>query len=95
MKYNKQIIEIRKDIIFKKDYRSQYIIVIAIFAEQERIDNDLQKMNWESGKGTKYISFKNSTSDARLRALYVNEINNVEVKYKYIINIDLSEEVEY
>jgi hypothetical protein len=52
-------------------------------------------MNWDSGKGTKYILFKNRTLDVRLVVLHINEMNDVEVKYEYITNIDLSEEVKY
>ena len=52
-------------------------------------------MKWAGSKGTKYISFKNSTSDVRLDVLYINEMNNIEVKYEFIKNVDLSEEIEY
>ena len=33
IKYDERIVEIRKDITFKKDYKSQCIIIIAILAE--------------------------------------------------------------
>ena len=32
IKYDERIVEIRKDITFKKDYKSQCIIIIAILA---------------------------------------------------------------
>ena len=95
LKYKERIIEIKKDVIFKKDCKLQYIIVIATPAEREHADNDLQKMKWDGGNGAKYISFQNSTSDTRLGALHINSMNNVEVKYEYITNVNLSEEVEH
>ena len=52
-------------------------------------------MNQNGGKGTKYISFKNSTSDTRIGALHINKMNNVEVKYEYIQNVDMNNIVEY
>jgi len=45
MKHDERIVEIRKDITFKKDYKSQCIIIMAILVEWERIDNELLKMN--------------------------------------------------
>ena len=68
---------------------------MATLVERECVDNDLQKIKWDGGNGTKYISFQNSTSDTRLGALHVNSMNNMEVKYEYITNVDLLEEVEY
>ena len=44
------------------------------FNQRERVDKDLQKMIWDGGNGIKYISFKNSTSEARLGALHMNEL---------------------
>ena len=52
-------------------------------------------MIWDGGNGIKYISFKHSISEARLGALYMNKLKNIEVKYEYITNVDLLEVVEY
>ena len=41
LKYDKQIVEIKKDIIYEKDYKSQYIVIIAVQSERERVDRDL------------------------------------------------------
>ena len=68
---------------------------MIILAEREWVNNDLQMMEWDGGKGTKYILFWNSILDARLGALYINSMKNVEVKYEYITNINLSEKIEY
>ena len=50
-------------------------------------------MGW--GNITKYTSLKESSSDTRFRALYINSMNNFKVQYKYIENINLSERVRY
>ena len=57
LKYKERIVEIKKDVTFKKDYKSQCIVVIAILVEREHVDNDLQKMKWDRGNSTKYILF--------------------------------------
>ena len=41
LKYDKRIIEIKKDIIYEKDHNSQYIVIIAVQSERERMDRDL------------------------------------------------------
>ena len=38
LKYDKQIVEIKKDIIYEKDYKSQCIVIIAVQLEREQIE---------------------------------------------------------
>ena len=52
-------------------------------------------MKQDSGNTIKYISLKESSSETRFRALHINSINNIEVQYEYIENVDLSEKVSY
>jgi len=51
-------------------------------------------MKWAGGKGTKYISFKNSTSDARLSTLYINEMNNIETRFQSLFNAKIEDRIK-
>ena len=44
LQYQERIIEIKKDVMFKKDYELQCIIIMVTLAERERVDSDLQRM---------------------------------------------------
>ena len=65
LKYNDRIVEIKKGIVHKKDYKSECIIVLAVLLERERVDFDLQQIKWDRGNITKYILLKESLSDTR------------------------------
>ena len=95
LKYNDQIVEVNKDIMYKKDHKSECMIVLVVLSEQEIVDYDLQQMKSDGENTTKYISLKESSSETRFRVLYINSINNIKVWYKYIENVDLSKKVSY
>ena len=90
---NERIIELKKDIIFKKDYKQECMVILATLANRDKIDNSLQVMKWDRGHYTRYISFRSSKSNMRLGELHINSLCNVPVKYKYIENKELSEKV--
>jgi len=43
----------------------------------------------------KYISFKESTSNQRLGALHINEMNNVETRFELFENAKVMDQVTY
>ena len=43
----------------------------------------------------KYISFKESISHIRLRALQINELNNIETRFKNLKNASVFDRVTY
>ena len=49
------------------------------------MDGEIQKMKWLD-ESTKYISFKHSKLSTRLGALYLNSMNNIPAKYKFLTN---------
>ena len=93
MQWKEYIVEIRKEIIYKWDFKSEYIIVLVILLEWKKVDNNLQKMKWNRGTDTKYILFKNDKVDTRFGTLFTNFVNNIVVRCAYVKNIDLLEEV--
>ena len=42
-----------------------------------------------------YISFKQSTSNIHFRALHINEMNNIEVRFEILFDIKELDRVEY
>ena len=72
-----------------------YHCISCLIRKRERVDFDLQQMKWDGGNVMKYISLKESSSNTRFGALHINSMNNVEVQYEYIENVDLSETVSY
>ena len=83
IKRTNKIIKTKKAFIYKRDYKSQCIIVYATLSTYETIDKELQQMKWLD-RHTKYLSFKNSDPKMRLSALYLNSLNNTSVKYKFL-----------
>jgi len=54
----------------------------------------LEKINF-GRKHLKYISFRNASSNIKLGGLHINNVNNIEVRYKYLKNIKMTDLVEY
>ena len=88
------VLETKKNFIYEKDYRSKFITVYTTLSLHETVDQKLQQMKWKDGH-TKYLSFRNSTPQMRLSALYLNSMNNVSVKYEYLKNCSVYNEVKY
>ena len=57
------------------------------------MNSDLQVLDIGNGKNFKYISFRNSSSEAKLCSLHINEINNVDVKFELLENINMMDKV--
>ena len=83
----------KKDYIFERDYKLKCMEIYAILPEKERMDNNLQKDKLPKGK--KYISFKHSSSNMYFGALYINEMNNIEVNFETLYNVAQTDQVKY
>jgi len=46
LKLEQRLLEIKKDFIYEKDYKSQCIIVFTILLNQEKMDHQLQQIKW-------------------------------------------------
>ena len=73
---------------------SRSLVVYTALSNREKVDADLQNIEVGNGKFYKHISLCNTTSDIKVASLYINNINNVEVKYEYIKNADINDIVE-
>jgi len=85
------VFEIEKEFIFEKDYKSKYMVIHAILL-YKKVDDELQVSDFIKGS-YKYISFKNSTLDIRLNTLQINEMNNIETRFKTLINTNIFDHV--
>ena len=94
LKLGDRVLETKKDFIYEKDYKLQCMTVYTTLSTHEKIDRQLQEMKWIDGY-TKYISFKNSTPKTRIRALYLNSMNNIQVKYEFLTNCLIYDKVKY
>ena len=81
-KHYDKILEIKKEYIFEKDYKSKCLTIYAIQSKQEIIDKELQDFYLGNSFQFKYIFFCNSILDMRLGALHINNIANVPVKFE-------------
>lgn len=67
-------------------------MVIHAILLYKKVDDELQVSDFIKGS-YKYISFKNSTLDIRLNTLQINEMNNIETRFKTLINTNIFDHV--
>ena len=68
--------------------------IYVVLPEREKIDRQLMDMSLFNTK-FKYILFKESTSNQRLGALHINEMNNIETQFELFENAKVMDRVTY
>ena len=87
------IVEVRKEVIYQKNYKSKYLVIYSIQSLWKQIDEQLQIASFQSGQHTKYISFKYTSPDIKLGTLHSNNISNIVAKYEVLYNININDKV--
>ena len=72
----------QKETVYENGYRLKGIVVYVIQSKREEIDNIMQSFEIPEMKDIKYISFKNTTSDDKVRVLHLNKIYNGKVRFE-------------
>ena len=62
---------------------------------REKVDQDLQSIQVSNRTYYQYISFHKIPSETKMCGLYINNINNVLVKYEFIDNASVLDLVKY
>ena len=93
--YTEQIFEINKDKVFEKDMELWGLVLYTTLSNRDKFNNDMQNIEIGNGKFYKYILLYYTLSDIKVAILHVNDINNVEVKYKFIKYVDMNDIMEY
>ena len=91
----KGIVEIRKETVYQKNYESKCLVIYCILSTWEEINQQLQNCQFQSGKYAKYVFFKNTNLEIKLGTLYVNNLNNIQVKYEVLHNISVVETIKF
>jgi hypothetical protein len=86
-------LEIKKDRVYKKDYRTTGIVIYSTLSNREQIDTNLQMLKVGNSKNFKYIFFYYTSLNIKLYSLHINKINNVNMKYELLQNIDIIDKV--
>ena len=66
-------------------------MIYSILSRAEEINNKLMEKNLWEGDHTRYISFKATNANIRLRALHANNIVNIRDKYEILDNISVNQ----
>ena len=66
-----------------------------MLSKREILDNILQELEIPGMEDIKYISFKNTFSNDKIGALYLNNMANVKVRFKILKNTNVLEVAEY
>ena len=81
----KVLIELKKEIIYKQGYWSKGFVIYGVQSETEIVEDKLLQTYF--GNGMEYVSFKYTTLEIKLGALYTNSYKNIKAKYKVLYNI--------
>lgn len=90
MDLNQNLIDIKKEYTYEKGTRSKVLAIYAVEREAKEIDEvlcDLKSPRYS------YMSYKHTTSDERLAAMYRNDRNNIKSRYETLFEVNLKEEV--
>ena len=83
-------IDIKKRFTYERNTRSKVLTVYAIEEEAKEVDEKLCEL---VSPGYKYVSYRNTSSDERLVAMYHNERKNIKSRYETLYNVNLKDEV--
>ena len=64
-------------------------------SNREKVDQDLQSIQVSNRTHYQYILFHKIPLETKMCSLYVNNINNVPVKYEFINNASILDQVKY
>jgi len=84
------LIEVKYDIIYEQNYKSKCIVIYAIESKAIIIDKKLAELSFSYISYTKYISFKNTDSQNRIRCLYTNNCRNINGKFEILYNTNIN-----
>ena len=87
--------KLRKEYVYENGYKTKAVVVYAVLSKREVLDNKLQELTIPSIEDAKYISFRNTLSNDKVGALYLNNMNNIKVQHETLMDINMLEEVEY
>ena len=92
--YEEVIFEIKKKMVYENDSESLYITVYATLDKREQVDKEMQDITVGDRNFFQYISFQNSDAQAKLGSLYINDINNIDIRYELITQSDMENRVQ-
>jgi len=84
------VVEVKKKYTFERGSRSKVLVICVIESKAKEVDELLCLIK---SPRFKYISYRKSTSDEKLRAMYINDQTNATGKYEILENVSLNDEV--
>ena len=64
-----------------------------IESRKDEIDKKLQETEWRDSTAIQYLSLRHSILDIRLEYLYINNLNNTEVKVEILYRVNVNKTV--
>ena len=90
MKLQENTLDIRKEYTYERGHRSKVLAIYAVQDEAKEVDEILY--NLKSPRYS-YISYRQTTSDERLTAIYTNDRHNIKARYETLYDVSLNDEV--
>jgi hypothetical protein len=87
--------EIKKEYVYKQGYCSKCLVIYAVDSRKDEIDEELKSFKLGDGTHRRYMSFRGTAADDRLRTLYLNELNNVEVRFETLNSVNTNDLAMY
>ena len=91
LKIDKGIIDVKKKYTYDKGYRSKVLVINVIESKAKEVNEMLCLLK---SPRFKYISYKNTSPQERLQAMFHNDKNNEKGRYEILENVNLNDEIE-
>jgi len=90
MELDPNVIDIKKEYTYEKGKRSKVLSVYAVEQEAKVVDELLYSLK---SPRYSYMSYRYTSSDERLTAMYRNDRHNIKTRYETLFNVNLKDEV--
>ena len=86
---SKGVIEVRKKVVYQKDYKARVLVMYYVLSQYESIDQKLMKLEFWDRENTRYTSFKVIDTNVYLGTFHLNNLINIDTKYKVLENMNV------
>ena len=76
--------EVRKETVYQNKYKLKVLTIYSILSRAKEVDTVIMVLKLWDWIHTRYVSFKGTSADNRLDALYTNNIINNKAKFEVL-----------
>lgn len=94
-KCDKGDIEVRKEYVYEQNKRSKCITVYSIISKRQIVEEYLLRTPIANCKSLKYVSFKHTSTEEKLKALHINDFKSDTPNFDMLYDTEMSTTVTY